>query len=176
MCRAWHNIGLVLGRLLAGSFLTLPLLSSGFCWLCVSLCPTGFSQLRGIGGRSQNSSPLTSLPLKEALGRVTCLPWLHRGACLPGRSQPQGSNPLLTSSWLLTPAKLWLALWFPVQLLSFAITCEASSLHYVPSASNTQRVVCAFLIRPWLILLIRNRTKRGRLKKNNNCITVIIRS
>ena len=30
-----------------------------------------------------------------------------------------------------------LPFWSPVQLLSFAITCEASALHYVPSASNT---------------------------------------
>ena len=62
--------------------------SAGF----VSLCPTGFNQSRGSGGRSQNSSPLTSLPLEEALARVTCLPWLHHSACLPGRPQPQGSS------------------------------------------------------------------------------------
>ena len=33
-CRARHNTGLVPGLLPAGSFLTHPLLSSGFCWFC----------------------------------------------------------------------------------------------------------------------------------------------
>ena len=120
----------------------LPFLSSGFCWLCVSLHPAGFSQERGIGGRSQSGPPLTSVPLEEGPGRVTRLPRPHRGTCLPGRPQPHGSDRPLTWSCLLTPAERWLALRSPAQLLSFASTCEASSPGYIPSASNTQSGLC----------------------------------
>lgn len=100
--------------------------------------------VRPIEGESEGEAriaSLTSLPPSRRLwAELHVSPaWLHTVApasreILTTRLQSPSHFVLTAYSW---PNSMFACIpsWF--SFLSFAITCEASSLHYVPSASNT---------------------------------------
>ena len=139
--RSRHKIGLVLGRLPSPP--TLPFLSSGFCWLCVSLHRTLLGSARRGGLEGEARVALLDFCAsgggpRQSYTSPAASPW-H----LPPRETP--ATRLQSPPHLVLTAdscRAWLALRSSAQLLSFASTCEASSPRYIPSASNTQSGLC----------------------------------